>query len=434
MTIEAKGYGEFKRGWPVVLSALLGIALGLTSIPFYTIGVLAPELAKAFHWTFAQVFFGVTVTSICIIVCGPIVGLLSDRFGVRPVVLTSIVLFGLTFMSFGLTTGSLLLYYAQWAAMAVFGCGTLPITWTRAVNNWFDARRGLALGLSLFGTGVFSYLGQPFTASMIAAHGWRMAYLAVGLLPLVIAFPIGLLFFRDVGPARLSVADRKSHDAARRALTPGASLKEAFGDWRFWLIGCAFLPIAFSVGGMTPNMVIIFKTAGFTPKQAVGLVSFIGLSVVTGRVAGGWLLDRLWAPWVGLLLVGVPAAAYWLLGHGPYNGKIDLVVVILAGLAAGAEYDLMSFLVARYFGMKNFSVIYGGLYSFFSVGAGVGPVVYAAFYDKTHSYATPLTISVAAMLIGPLLLFGLGRYPTFAGAAPEDILLESEAVPHALPV
>lgn len=203
---------------------------------------------------------------------------------------------------------------------------------------------------------------------------------------------------------------------------------------RFWLIGCAFLPIAFSVGGMTPNMVIIFKTAGFTKAQAVGLVSYIGLSVVAGRVIGGWLLDRLWAPWVGLILVGIPASAYWLLGHGPFNERIDLLVVILAGLAAGAEYDLMSFLVARYFGMKNFSVIYGPLYSFFSIGAGIGPVVYGAFYDSTHSYATPLNIPVCAMVIGPLLLFGLGKYSKFKSTHSDEIFSESETVPHASPL
>jgi predicted MFS family arabinose efflux permease len=434
MSSDAKGYGEFVKGWPVVLSAMLGISLGLSPIPFYTIGVLAPELAKTFHWSFAQIFLGVTVTPISVIVCSPIVGILSDRFGVRRVALTSVVLFALTFMAFALTTGSLVLYYLNWAALAAFGTGTLPITWTRAVNNWFYERRGLALGLSLFGTGLFSYLGVPFTRWVIDTYGWRAAYVAIGALPLLIVMPTAFFFFHDVGPASLAAADRKADLIAQKARTPGLTVKQVFADWRFWLMGVAFLPIAFSVGGVIPNLVTIFKTTGLAPAKAVGLASLIGLSVVAGRLVGGWLMDRIWAPIVALMLIGVPAMAYWLLGHGPFNEHTGFWAVILIGLAAGAEYDLMSFLVARYFGMKAFSIVYGALYSFFSVGAGIGPAVYGAFYDKSHSYAAPLTFSAVAMVIGALLLLGLGKYPSFQTAPTEEVVMDAETFPHSFPV
>jgi cyanate permease len=63
--------------------------------------------------------------------------------------------------------------------------------------------------------------------------------------------------------------------------------------------------------------------------------------------------------------------------------------------------------------MKSYGAIYGALYGFFAAGAGVGPVIFGAAFDKTHSYAGPLIESAAFLLIGGAMLLTLGRYRTF---------------------
>jgi len=161
---EATGYGEFRRGWPVVLAAFLGIGLGLSPLPFYTMGVFAPHFAREFGWSTAQIMAGLTVTTVSVLGSAPLVGLLPVRFGVRRVALTSLVLFSLAFMSLALSSGSLVQFDVTWAAVAVLGAGTLPMTWTPAVNDLFEVRKGLALGVSLMGTGLFGFLAKPTLA------------------------------------------------------------------------------------------------------------------------------------------------------------------------------------------------------------------------------------------------------------------------------
>ena len=99
-------YAEFKEGWRVVFASLVGIGLGLSPVPFYTIGMFAPELAREFHWQYAQILFGLTVTTFTVLISAPAAGFLADRIGVRPVVLGSIVLFGLSFAAFSMTIRS----------------------------------------------------------------------------------------------------------------------------------------------------------------------------------------------------------------------------------------------------------------------------------------------------------------------------------------
>jgi len=410
MSAQPTSYAEFRQGWRVVLASLVGIGLGLSPVPFYTIGMLAPELARTFHWPFAKIMGGLTITSLTVLIASPLVGVVADRFGVRKVAITSVVLFGLSFAAFSLTNGSLLLFYVTWGAVALGGMGTLPITWTRAVNNWFDVRKGLALGLSLLGTGLFGFFVKPICAWLIAHEGWRVAYLVIGAMPLAISLPIALLFFHDVGER----TGRRTAAGLEPPILPGLSFKEAVRDWRFWVLAVAFVPISFAVGGPIPNMENILATHGFDKPVVATLVPFIGLSVIFGRIIGGWLLDRAWAPGVAFVLLSLPAISCWLLAHGPISYDTALLCIALIGFAAGVEYDLMAFLVARYFGMRSYATIYGALYGCFALGAGVGPLLFGAAFDKTHSYGSMLLVSSVILVASALMLLTLGRYRRFA--------------------
>jgi MFS family permease len=264
---SSPGRAEFRLGWGVVLSALVGIGLGLSPVPFYTIGMLAPELHKAFGWEFGTIMGGLPIMTLGVLVASPAVGMLADRFGVRRVALISIVLFSLSFMSFALSNGSIELFYLNWGVMALCGAGTLPVTWTRAVNNRFDLHKGLALGLSLLGTGLFGFFVKPLTAWLILAYGWRSAYLVVGAMPLLLALPIAYFFFHDAEQVGENAAQRRASAALRSQATPGLTMRQALRDWRFWCLAIAFMLIAFAVGGPT------WKTSSRWPGSSAAMWS-----------------------------------------------------------------------------------------------------------------------------------------------------------------
>ncbi len=402
--MRPSSYAEFKAGWPVVLSSMLGIGLGLSPLPFYTTGILAPYLMKAFGWTIGEIMLGITVTTGSVLVAGPLAGFLAVRFGARRVALTSLVLFALTFMGFAFSNGSLPLYYATWAVVALVGAGTLPMTWTVAVNQRFERRKGLALGITLMGTGLFGFVCKPLVAWMIHVASWRGAYVGLGLLPLLIAFPIGLLLFFEKRP-----------DAGASAATPaapkeGLTFAETTRQWRFWLIAILLLPVSFALAGPLPNMENILKTAGFGAAQIIQLTSLIGLSALSGRLVGGWLLDRFWAPAVAVAILASPGISCFLLSQATLSAPAATLSIVLIGFAVGVEYDLVAFMVARYFGMRSYTAIYGVLYVFFAVGAGVGPYVFGWCFDRTGSYRSILDVAFCVLIASGLSFLALGRY------------------------
>ncbi len=421
--MKKRSYKEFKYGWPVVMASTFGIGLGMSPLPFYTLGVFAIPLTANFGWGMDTVMAAMPVFTIGAVFFGPIVGYIADKIGARKTALISVLLFGLAFMAFSFNTGSKALYLTLWAVLAVAGAGTLPMTWTRAINNWFNQNRGLALGLSLLGTGIFGSLAKLFASGLIENYGWKMAYIGVASLPLVIALPLAYFFFRDTDDPK--VADKVAKLRAEvpgyvKSNTAGMTVKQALGDWRFWLLSFAFLLISFAVGGPIPNLEKLFTAKGFEVSDAVILASTLGFAVVVGRLVGGYLLDRFWAPIVAFVLLSIPAVSCLILQQADLGYSSAMLAVVILGFGAGVEYDLMAYLVSRYFGMKNYSAIYGLLYAFFGLGAGFGPYIFGRFFTTTGSYDTILGYAAIAFLVGSFPLLFLGKYREFVPESEEN--------------
>lgn len=409
-------FREFSYAWRVVVASALGIGLGLSPIPIYTLGVFAAPLAQEFGWAIGDVFLALTVLTICALILSPLVGLVIDRVGVRKVALGSVFGFGIGLMLHALNPGSFGLYLATWVVVAVLGVGTLPITWTRVINNWFSDCRGLALGCSLVATGFFGIFAKLYVAYLIDAFGWRMAFVGLGMVPIVVALPVAIFLFRDISDPR--VPEDKKPAFAKDALASGATgltRAQTFSDWRFWLMCACFVAISFGVGGIIPNLENLFGSKGFDRNDAITLASFVGWSVIVGRIAGGFLIDRFWAPAVAFCMLILPAISCYFLAQGNLTFAAATIAVLLVGLAAGAEQDLMAFLVARYFGLKSYGVVYGVMYSSFALGAGFAPAIMGKVFDATGSYDAILGYVGFAFVAGAIPLLLLGKYRDFSG-------------------
>ncbi len=414
---------DSKAGWVVVFAAMIGLGLGLSPMPFYTIGMFAPELQKEFGWSFAALMGSITVQSLVVMATGPLAGFAVDRYGARPVALISMVLFGLCFMSLALTGGHLWLYYAQWVLMSTLGAGTLTATWTHTVNGWFEKRRGLALGVASTGTGITGFLIKPLAAWLIGEWGWRWAFATIGLLPIVIGVPVVWLLFRERTTVRggrlLDPADDAVDAAKAVAHEPGLTLKQALRHRYFWIMSASFLLIAFALTAPTPNLENILRTRHFALPQIGAITASFGLSVIAGRVIGGWLLDRFWAPGCAVVVLLAPLIGNLLLAREVVTPGIATLSVITLGFGAGFEFDLLAYLIARYFGRRAYGTVYGCFYTVIAFGGGIGPVIYGRVFDVTGVYDLALMTGAGCLVIGSVILLAMGAYPKWPGTDAE---------------
>jgi MFS family permease len=337
-----------------------------------------------------------------------VIGWLTDRWGVRRLVLISQVGLGLSFL--GLATVSALgFFYFVYFMMGLAAAGTLMITFTKAVSAHFIARRGLALGIVLSGTGLCGALVPPYVSALEDAFGWRGAYVGLGLLPLFIALPAAMYWLRE--PAAVS------RDGALAPTTPEATragIRRALRDYRYWLIVVVFTLGAAAAAGFITSMVPVLVSLGHDSRQAAGLASVFGAAVVAGRLTVGALLDRIWAPYVATVFL-FPAAtvlALWSAGLVPTGLTVPALIVV--GLATGSEYDIAAYLTARYFGVMHYGKLFSGVYVGTAIGSGVAASLYGMIFDASGNYTGALLASAAAFAAGPPLLLTLGRYPRVA--------------------
>ncbi|ASK88406.1 MFS transporter [Sphingorhabdus sp. SMR4y] len=398
---HSKGFlGEaFSGGWRILLAGVMGMALGISALPFYTLGVFAQPVADDFAWSRTMVVSGLSFQMVGTVLVAWLAGWMIDRYSVRKIALFSQAGLALAFFLLALQNGSLWLWQLNWFMLALLGIGTSPMSWSRGIVEKFESGRGLALGIALSGSGITAFAGPPLIETIIEAYGWRAGYFALAGAITLVGIPSTWFLFR------ISAQQNAGSPAKTTSLLTGLSFRQALSTRHFWLILLAFCTITFAISGTIPNLVPIMQTMGI--RQAAYYVSLIGIAIIFSRLISGYLIDRFWAPGVAATLVLIAAGACGLLSQG----IAPAFAVIAIGVAAGAEFDLIAFLCVRYFGMRAYGRIYSWLWAGFALATGMGSITIAYFVETGLGPAGVMLAVVGALVIAAAALLALGRYP-----------------------
>lgn len=419
MTMSATNK-KFFYGWYVVLTAALGLLLGFAPIFVYCFGVFLKPLTAEFHATRTSISFAFTLTNIMVAVSSPFVGRLVDRFGPRKVIIPAAITFAVMLMLFKFISSNLWQLYFAFIIAGIIGSAAAPVPYGKVVSNWFDKRRGLALGVTMIGIALGAIVMPPAVQRLTTFVGWRSTYAIVGCVVLLISVPIIALFLKD-SPQKMGLLPdgEQPHETNIAAITnipPNASLEvqgvplhEAVRSKIFWLLAFAFALIAISVHGCVIHLVPLLTDRGITPEKAALASSIVGVAVLFARVGSGYLMDRLYAPYVAAFFFGSVAVGIAMLWTG-LSGATVYAAALLVGLGLGAEVDVIAYLTSRYFGLHSFGEIYGYLFAVFALAGALGPVLMAQGFDRFGSYNTPLIFFFFATITGVLLMTRLGPY------------------------
>ena len=396
--------GELQQRWPLVLATCIGIISSSFVLPYYTIGALVGPVTAEFGWTRAEFQSAILFSSGLGALTSPFVGWLIDRFGARRVALPAMLGLGVGFFIASSMQGELWMLFLAYGSIALLGAGTIPVTWTRAIATSFFKRRGLALGLSLTGTGICASVAPHYTVWLTSEFGWRGAYIGLGLVPFILVWPVLYFLFRPIEST--GAEDNKVGHQAHEGLT----LSEAAKSYRFWILLLSILFAYMGFSGIGPNLFPSMTDDGFSREQAATIQSVFGISIIVGRVVVGYLCDRYWAPGIACVCLLMPTIGT-LIFYGDQSFVMAAIASFTIGFAAGAELDLMAFLAAKYFGLKHYAKIYSVLYATLAVCSGTAPMAFASVYDITGSYDTGFVAATVLFLAASMMVLALGRYP-----------------------
>ncbi|MDX3910314.1 MAG: MFS transporter [Sphingobium sp.] len=393
---------SMNRWWTVVAGAL-GTALGAGLIMSYAFGILAKSMLAELGWSrnVAADLLGMFLLGMGIGLVA--LGWLIARFGIRRPTVIFVLIWGFGFAAVALAPASMTFLLILFFLIGAGGGAATAMPYTVAISGLFDKHRGLALGLVVAGSGVGAFSFPQIAERLVDGLGWRAAFAIIGLGSSLIA-AAGLAFLVRTPPGVSS----------RGAGLPGSAgiFPSWLGSRYFWFIALPIMAISVTAFGMVSSYVFLFADRGIPAATVTLILSLGGLASLAGRLVVGYLLDRIFAPYVAAVVFALAALGVLLLMFTPWTAA-TLIGVSLISLALGAEADILAFLVSRYFSLAEFSRVVSVVWVIWAWAGGVGTAIISMSYRLTHAYTPALWFFVAIVSSAAILICFIGpyRYP-----------------------
>lgn len=407
----------------VIFLALL-VAAGLRGAP----AVLLQPLERAFGWSRADTSLAAAVGLLLYGMMGPFAAALMQRFGVRRVLLSALLIMSLS------TAASLLMrehwqLVLTWGVLSGVGSGCVTVVLgATIVNRWFTRQRGLMMGLLTASTATGTLLFIPLLARLAALSGWQAVVAAVsGACLLVI--PLAALLLPE-SPAELGLAPYGSDErhvqapASAPLRNPFASavdvLAGALGRRDFWLLFATFFICGATTNGLVgTHLIALCGDNGIPEVSAAGMLATMGIFDLIGTTLSGWLTDRYDARKLLFVYYGLRGLSLIWLPHSDFSLYSLSLFSVFYGLDWIATVPPTLRLTNAAFGDAQGPVVFAWVVAGHQVGAATAAMTAGALRSSQGNYIQAFTAAGITGLFAALIALTIRR-PGPAHATPLD--------------
>lgn len=328
------------------VTVMLGIAQTLSwASSYYLLAVLARPISQSTSTSYSLVFGAFSAALLVAAAVGPIAGRLIDRFGGRPVLLASNLVFACGLLMLSQATQTLHIFVA-WAFMGVaMGSGLYEAAFASVVHLYGHDARPAITGITLF-AGFASTVGWPLSSYLEGLYDWRVVCMFWAALHLLLGLPLNALLSRAKPNPREVVEEQKPPGAeSQGGNNAGISLKRTA-----YLMAYVFAASWFISTAMASHLPQILQASGATLAASIAAAALVGPAQVAGRVLEYSFLKKahpllsarlaiLAYPLaaVCLALAGASAASVFAILHGLGNGILTIAIGTLPLKVFGSQ-------------------------------------------------------------------------------------------------
>jgi MFS family permease len=306
-------------------------------------------------------------------------------------------------------------FYAICLILAVGLACTGTMSTSYAVSDWFEKKRGTAMGVMMVGVGLGGLIIVPLTRLLVDMFGWQRTFVTYAVGAVLILVPTAGMVFRrrpaelgvlpdgataDAGEDAGQTASRSDNAAELR----GWVFRDAVRTRTFWVVVVAFILATFGQTGLLINQVAYFQDIGISPDRAAGALGLCALLGIAGKLFFGAMADRYPVRYAMALCFGLQAIGTVILLFTSAIGS-TLWFVLVWGFAMGGIITLEPLIAGECFGMKSFGVVLGMMYVCTTVGASLGPPFGGWMFDINKSYVAAFVVFIVAYALSTGLSF-----------------------------
>jgi MFS family permease len=392
-------------GWRMVAVAFFVdfVAVGFF---FYSFGVFFKAIAAEFGDSRLGISLGLTATNVVGAIVAPLLGKALDIYPLRQVIAVGCVSMTIGFLLLSQVQTQLQFYlvlgvFIGFGASAMGGLATAKL-----VANWFNKRRGRALGIAATGISVSGVVMPFVSAALIDNYGWREGFIAYGCFTGLVVLPIVLTFVvskpSDVGLMPDGGA-LLGHSAEAVKAEPVIDVP-VFKERNFWVLVAAFGLLFCCQSATLTHMVPRLTDTGISLQQASLMISLCAGLGVAGKLSFGWFGD-FWSA----------RHAFWLAIASQFVGQCLMLVftnqleafaigAALFGFGMGGIVPLQGALIGRVFGSDRFGRALGlmrpAMFPIHMVGVPLAGWV----FDVTGSYQPAFQAFLALYVLAAIVI------------------------------
>ncbi|MBI4233566.1 MAG: MFS transporter [Chloroflexi bacterium] len=420
-TVSQARRPRFFYGWYIVGA---GAVQGFVNLAVFQIGqgAFIKDVRDQMGWSLTAISLGFSLKQFESGLLAPVSGYLIDRLGPRLMASIGVVLMSVGLILFA-RMDSLWMFYLSSTVIAIGQAMASLTAYSTAVMHWFRRKRGLAYSILAMGR-AWGYVGVLLVTLLMVRFGWREAATISALAFCGISLPLALVIRRRPEPyGYLPDGDRVTaapQDVEARGAPEASSdsftVQQALRSVAFWLLLLSSALYGFVNNANLVHQIPHLRNVGFSASAAGVVVAIFGGAQVVGRLASGWIGDKvgryrllmvsflfLALGWVSF--ANVSAGSLWTLG----------LYIVLYGIGQSAHTATDQAVVADFFGTRRYATIRGLVSTMSLVGSLLGPIYAGRMFDTFGNY------HLAFLTLGPIVALGtpavlLAGKPTLAGA------------------
>ncbi|BCJ87074.1 MFS transporter [Effusibacillus dendaii] len=371
-------------------------------------GQFFSPLHETYDWSLTTLSLAVSLNMLTWGIFQPIIGRMIDRFGPKPVIAGSAALMGVAFLLCSTITQiwQFFVYYGILTAVGFAGCGSMANS--VLVSRWYVQKRAIMLARSSMGMNIGQLLLLPLTGILVAYSNFRIAFVVLGLIMLLIIVPAVLLGTKN----RPQLIGQTPDGDPASTVTPlrSAPLSEAIRSREFWLASLAFVTCGYSLYMVTIHL----------PKFAADLGGGLALG---GRLLGISAAASAVSMWITgqfsktygkrtllIWLYTIRAAALAWLAVSTNIWQL-YVFAILYGISSMPIIPLVTGIISDRFGANALGSILGSTWLLHQIFAAVGVFLGGYLRAVTGSYTLPFWTGAIVLIMGTLLTAALHEPP-----------------------
>jgi sugar phosphate permease len=410
-------YGWFALGGVMLVIGLVG------GIFVDSYSVLLPIVTAEFGWSRATAALALSLGIMSFGLPSPLWGILVARLGPRVTLIWGNLIAGLGIAGVYFVQETWQLYVLYIIIGIGGGIGGF-ISCTTIINNWFIKKRSLALGIFTAFSGLGGLVFPPLTTALISAIGWRLTWLVLAGMIIVIAVLLGCVVLVRNRPEDMGLTpDGEPADSYTDVLAEETSTvsEKPAAKWRLtqvlkgptvWLIGGFSAANNYTKGTMVTHQIAYLQDIGFNPMTAATTLSFMAAFIILGSLLFGTLALK-----VKITHLAVAAFLIQLAGLAIIILSRELVFIYIyaafQGLSNGALTTAMPTIVGSYYSRERYSRVLGVAFPFQICANAIAGTVAGSIFDATGSY-TPAFIAAAVFCFAGLIFVSMVRRPRLA--------------------